>query len=120
MNAKELRIGLTVKQGTIELLELRKSEIVCIRTENGTYSKVEPIPLTEEWFIDHGFQKDKDGVINIGKSLYWLPSGYWGNTGVIQIAFGYSPLINCPCEFVHQLQNIYFAFYGKEINIELS
>ena len=38
--------------------------------------------------------------------------------GLLQIAYGTAPLINCPCKFVHQLQNLYFALTGEELIIK--
>lgn len=73
------------------------------------------IPLTPEILDKCGFEKDKDGVYNINgyainKVMYWL------DTGHLQIALAYTPILNAPCKYLHQLQNLYFALTGKELN----
>ena len=76
--------------------------------------ETEGVGVDEQLLLRFGFNKDSDGCLNLG-SLYWIPRGYWGNSGVLQIAVGYSPLINCPCVFSHELQNIYWWFKRKEL-----
>lgn len=112
MNVRELRIG--------NLIMTSKPEQVCdvmcdsVSTMSGTYTldEIEPIPLTEEWLLSFGFQKDKDGVCTKLGVLFWLESGR------LQIADGYTSLINCPCAYVHQLQNLYFALTGNELELK--
>lgn len=76
------------------------------------YIKIEkPIPLTEEWLLRFGFEKDSNGYfyhksfhIGIAKQhddIFHLYKGH----GCVDIK-----IIN-----VHQLQNLYFALTGEEL-----
>ncbi len=74
----------------------------------------EPIPLTEEWLVRLGFDEWSDGHWKTRNSLnkngwsdkfnYYLPyntmSTYCGNVII---------------EYVHQMQNLYFALAGDEL-----
>jgi len=76
------------------------------------YENFEGIPLTEEWLVKFGFIKDLGLTYGLDKLNISL-------TGV-QYDFGRT-YFNSWCilerqpEFVHQLQNLYFALIGKEL-----
>ena len=70
---------------------------------------IKPIPLTEEWLIKFGFEKqnamfyefNKHQIRLIGDEVpYWIDSSYITNI-----------------KHVHQLQNLYFALTGEELKI---
>ena len=73
---------------------------------------LEPIQLTDEWFLRMGFEKegvqwwDKDGGTSFedcGKGVFRT---YTNGCHVVLICF------------VHQLQNLYFALTGNELTIK--
>lgn len=77
----------------------------CVNTERG----IKAIPITEELLLKSGFEKHKWGILTF-----------------------YNPLIELDCNFclkgvdyniqiqsLHQLQNIYFALTGKELEVSL-
>ena len=64
-----------------------------------------PIPLTEEWLLKFGFFKNDD-LFYIGEIGLYLDGNIWWN----------KELINGDCEYIHQLQNLYFALTGKELS----
>ena len=71
---------------------------------------LKPIPLTEEWLLKFGFEKD---------------NGYYFNGSIIMIEFcdeGFHEAVidNTGISFkhVHQLQNLYFALTQKELIYE--
>lgn len=89
---------------------------------NETYSQfnefIEPIPLTDEWLIKFGFEENgldkkenkkyrltwEEGVFDIYRiSSFYLDDGKH-----------YEPKI----EFIHQLQNLYFALTGTELTLK--
>jgi hypothetical protein len=77
-----------------------------------------PIPLTEEWLLKFGFekQKDQDGdaygkelIYPIGNITMFLESiDSW------EISF-YKADFSLSVQYVHQLQNLYFALTGEEL-----
>lgn len=78
----------------------------------------EPIPLTEKILLKFGFKRDSTGCLKFSNCLYWLPKCYNSDTGILQIAVGMTPIKNCPCQYVHQLQNLYFALTGEELTLK--
>lgn len=127
MKANELRIGNLVlgldnnviKATTIEVGVVRCYDIEFENKGGNDYPEfmedLKPIQLTEEWLVKFEFDKNtyseyhldkidfpfyyKDGKINIS------PGGMADGT------FG----IDITCEYVHKLQNLYFALTGEEL-----
>ena len=76
----------------------------------------EPIPLTEEWLLKFGFIKYRhilkihlnEGLgVNYNKDLkIWYLDIHFTTTAKIQI------------NYIHQLQNLYFALTGEELSIK--
>ena len=63
-----------------------------------------PIPLTEEWLVKFGFEnKTKTFVLN--------------NISIKQQTKGYFFYLSIMIQYVHQLQNLYFALTGEELKI---
>ena len=134
MKANELRIGNYVSARTIKY---HKDGICSISGLNhkGIYVKygrghiipinIEPIPLTEEWLLKFGFTK---GYTKWG---YNIPDWMFDITAFIGIGLnGNKQWFNLYCVngetkqifqsiyYVHQLQNLYFALTGQELEIK--
>lgn len=107
------------------------------------YSQIEPIPLTEDWLLKFGFEKivnetyingnqftlqvtgerKSSGNIDIDETwfdgigdLSWLKSG-----GVKTVCVNVLCRGNYVCnaaKHVHQLQNLFFALTGEELEIK--
>jgi hypothetical protein len=128
IQAKELMIGnlvlIGLKSGSGRKVESRIGvydlERIIERPESTTFT-YEPIPITEEWLINKaGFEETYNSkyrkrfdhkVYNfIGFDFSYMEDKsmegfrYWGNFINIQ--------------YVHQLQNIYFALTQKELEIK--
>ena len=80
-----------------------------------------PIPLTEEWLLKFGFNKEyKKGYIGIDvfNSDFVLTEplkmGEWQTNYTFQFETGSVPKFK-EIEHVHQLQNLYFALTGEEL-----
>lgn len=87
--------------------------------KNGVLSpmKAEPIPLTEDILLKCGFEykaKSKLGVDSFGEIFI-------ADNGICHISderdTNYSFMAKC--EYLHQLQNLYFALTGEELNVKL-
>lgn len=105
MEAKELMIGNYVKDPygkTIKLVSVGKDA-----------SMLKPIPLTEDWLLKFGFDRTK--VARMHKifkySLNSVDIYYREKDNRYTLWFNkYVPL-----DFVHQMQNLYFALTGEEL-----
>ena len=120
MQASELRIGnfviKSLKSGNGRKIEAEIGHADIARIFEGTGSfNYEPIPITEEWLVRFGFEDDgpewyflkvKDKLTSIGYS-------YSIKREVIEFCD-----IEITIEYVHQLQNLYFALTGTELTIK--
>ena len=101
MNSKELRIGSYYAiDGVVRRLiydDMRDALI------NGV--RITPIPLDEEWLLKFGLEEDEPGYYEITKSIAINIDNhvYSGRHWVIEL------------QYVHQLQNLYFALTFKEL-----
>ncbi|HUX56238.1 MAG TPA: hypothetical protein VMV77_04645 [Bacteroidales bacterium] len=139
MKATELRIGnklfdyagreITVRCISIPL-QLKEYFVGCNENHsNYTMDELKPIPLTEEWLLKFGFGRYKDSeykarawtlddriLEKIGVTayhFYMLKTG-----GKFQARTGW--MDSCGLryiQYVHQLQNLYFALTGEELII---
>lgn len=128
MKANELRIGnKLLKDGVVVTIDART--IFDIWDDNGL-KKYEPIPITEEWLIRFGFEKDggeynspsdefdiiihvsEDGDRYTASNVFVGRVGNWDRDGVNYICMG-----NC-FKYVHQLQNLYFALTNTELVLQ--
>lgn len=124
MKAQELRIGNLVWDdysgemivfgvitgGVNPRVELRKSE----KLPAGSYDvdKIQGIPLTEDWLKRFGWAENKKfeffgefGLVPQGQ-LYCMAR-----------SDAYSVTLFIAIEYVHQLQNLYFALTGEELTL---
>lgn len=78
---------------------------------------IEPIPLTEDWLLKFGSEKSQD---NWGGLLIKIGSGEKirikniDNNWVWPLNGHHHPKVN----FVHQLQNLFFALTGAELKLQ--
>jgi hypothetical protein len=87
------------------------------------FVEIEPIPLTEEWLLNLGFNYDDMEDTNENDNLwYHLVYGDFRFSSDKSINFE-SVFIrlnktNLEIKYVHQLQNLYFALTGKELDYD--
>ena len=124
---KELRIGNLVKlmlnHEDYEILSVKIEDLAWIEKLQGEY---EPILLTEEWLTRFGFVRINHQMsLNDGSMTYHYELN--GDNRFWQLYFnGRAFSINEPKfrhhlyhnQYVHQLQNLYFALTGEELTIK--
>ena len=132
MTASELRLGNLVKVGKnalhsdggskeiYEISELKKDVVHFKGFHAGEFYKdIEPIPLTEEWLLKFGFE-DVTGVyytlhISPDFKLLLIPAdGFYPQLDKADENNWQSVSLN-KIEHVHELQNLYFALTGEEL-----
>lgn len=78
---------------------------------------LEPIPLTEKWLLDFGF--DHMGIIFRKSVTHHLELVYMLSINEFRIQTKGSGFTNTlEIKHVHQLQNLYFALTGEELKIK--
>lgn len=132
MKANELRIGNLISDGFFiyKILEISKGIVKGFSTQNGEFfypdtlyslneENLEGIPLTEEWLLRFGAKK----INHIHGYVFWTFHNTKQNNCLIDIyENGNKTEVNSrvvnPCKYVHQLQNLYFALTGNELEIK--
>ena len=128
IQAKELRIGNYIQDYECEpyifqVEELRKYvgyEIWAFYRKGSAKAKeVDPIPLTEEWLLKFGFRIEGDWT-QIDFNPRMGIRFYGGNSAECDIIqdgkfIGFK---NSHIQYVHQLQNLYFALTNTELIIK--
>lgn len=120
MTANELRIGNIIKDDRkAKDWRFVTHRIISDLASNPNVELYHPVELTEEWLIKFGFtghhgyeyfiDVDRKGKICIIGGQFYVYSGL----GTEQ-DYGFEPNI----EYVHQLQNLYFALCGEELTIK--
>jgi hypothetical protein len=128
MKANELRIGNWVnnyrgnpeKMEASEISEFYDGEILDPSGEN---TFVSAIPLTEEWLLKFGFCKVKNSSSRYSyRDGNWVFNNFWITEEFKPCIENYRDdcmnIIGMKLHFVHQLQNLYFALTGKELEYE--
>jgi len=121
MKVHELRIGNKLEEGEVVAISKTNFSIndgySTWRSDMMVNDWGNPIPLTEETLLKCGFNrlgsiKNVHRKITDGKTMYLYKYG-----DDFDWQFGDHHL--CTLKHLHQLQNIYFALTGEELNIQL-
>ena len=140
MKANELRIGNLVDLGNriAKVIEINHLGCVVVDLEETQdtiedYERTKPIPLTEEWLVKFGFVEIKRHTHDFEEVFYSksIINGQpnHNETLVISLPLNHceigeynieeSYLMNINIDYVHQLQNLYFALTGEELEFNL-
>lgn len=127
MEAKDLRIGNYFEVYEKRIEQVSELRLTSIQNYINEYFEVDckPIPLTEEWLIKFGFIEYKQTLnFKIKANKYWtnneLKQGYlklkFTKANNIRVEnFGNKSLY---FDYVHQVQNFFFALTNKELTIK--
>lgn len=110
MKANELRIGNLIESRTCHHVIVNWGTLRAISNGERTYK---PIPLTEEWLVKLKFNKDFTGWQNKGIRLYFDDI----LNSIVLDTDGCDYLNQVKIQYVHQLQNLYFALTGEELTL---
>jgi hypothetical protein len=126
MKANELRIGnmLSIPRLERELIvsAIFKTHFVCedkdgIRFEESIRIDYQPITITEELLLKFGFEKKMAWTFAKPLSGNLVLVYYLGEKGC---SIGFKNYSDFRCEYIHQLQNLYFALTGEELTININ
>jgi hypothetical protein len=126
MTANELRIGNLVRdkisKTEIKIIELTEQSIGTYVVDRNKFPlsngwSIEPIPLTEEWLLKLGFEKQKGKIDIFEKSRLRIWIGARGQSLCYLVEENTTSAHYIPnsLEHVHQLQNLYFALTGIDL-----
>jgi len=115
IQANELRIGNYYIDITDELRELSGYELwqMTVKENKGNLGIMEyqPVPITQQRLIDLGFEDIGGHEYILGNALMldnaYTDKGVWN--------FVYENSYITEFNYIHQLQNLYFAITGKEL-----
>lgn len=121
MEAKELRIGNLVEYEDDEsIFKVTSIEKSGLGVENESESviwididKFDPISMTEEWLLKFGFKINDEGrhkTVSNNEVKFYI-------TYFNEVLFMDLLNRNIHIKYIHQLQNIYFAVTGEELEI---
>ena len=118
MEVKELRIGNYVKDYYYDTtIEVSIKTLIVIEELTKPTSEFQcpivPIPLTEEWLLMFGFKLHKMEF----KNRYFIGEEFSIDYNIVHKSFyfniGYEYGVNM--KYIHQLQNLYYALTGQEL-----
>jgi hypothetical protein len=131
MKTQELRVGNLVKNDYSQIRVVNSIAFnplildYAVSFPDGEFEALDllqPIPLTEEWFVKFGFKKDDNGNYwrdLITNYLEIMQSGEYFFPSYIQIpefSFENENRVSLNrIQHVHQLQNLYYALTGEEL-----
>lgn len=122
MKANELRIGNLVNYRVRDNLDPRKEWLQYTQIDwqdlrilsHNMGDGFEPIEITKDWLHRLGFEYN-DMILTWSHQDQYLPSLTLTNNGTYIIdGMAYSPELR----YVHQLQNLFFALTGKELELK--
>jgi len=125
MKITELRIGNLVYWDIPEKIGV-PHKVLLIKTNSinttpislgDTINDYLPITLTEEWLLRFGFRKKSDHIYlspNNDSLRLW---GFAWNIEQFMIVGGWIEINTPSIKYVHQLQNLYFALTGIELQL---
>ena len=113
MKASELRIGNYINGDHI-VMGIMLDMIETTKDAEMLLENIEPIPLTEEWLTKLGleFSGLYWEVDSVNFELINDGDGYYNGVNVGEYSHGIE------IKYVHQLQNLYFALTGTELEIK--
>jgi hypothetical protein len=111
MKAEELRIGNLVYKYYPSGIEIEAVNEINSYFVNGIgISAIEPIPLTEEWLLKFGFEKEGGWFKKKRLLLFNIRNMYFTTPS--------KDIVSVDVTTVHQLQNLYFALTGEELTLK--
>lgn len=119
IQSNELRIGNLlqdkVSKTELKVIELTEKNIVTYVIDRSMFPLkdgwgIEPIQLTEEWLLNFGFERQPWGLVK-GGLLFKDNIKHPCEELTLEIGNGF----RVTAQYVHQLQNIYFALTGEEL-----
>jgi hypothetical protein len=106
-------------KGNGKIGQMKAGDFGRVKCDDNKNSEYHPIPLTPEWLERCGFVQDRNGwhipgsQFSLTENLFpcWLDRMLWPG--------GIPDFDHVSLKYAHQLQNLYFALTGEELNVKL-
>ena len=124
MKASELRIGNYVRSNDVNMASYFTVTASFLKqNENEMSCFIEEIPLTEEWLLKFGFIEYIDFGVKMGTYDKMPLCGFTYSIHTKKVMIMHkgnsiSHWLNINIDYVHQLQNLYFALMGEELTFK--
>ncbi|MDV3661661.1 hypothetical protein CMU70_14495 [Elizabethkingia anophelis] len=110
MEAKEIRLGNYLNHNGFVPTIVDAIDIIHCKQYPEVYN---PIELTEEWLLKFGFTHE---VI----AYYYFEKIYKKGSFTLSESFVLLDIdLNVKVDYVHQLQNLYYALIGEELKLQI-
>lgn len=120
INSNELRINnlVTWDSDKIHIVNELREDTALLYGEDGshvnaTYKSINPIKLTDNIIQSLGFEYDLQTEAFTGKRVFTDSMSTIAEDGEF-----YNGIYSQKLEYLHQLQNLYFALFSQELKIE--
>jgi hypothetical protein len=100
-----------VIKGHIYIDDHRLPEYACILAK-----EISPLRITHDWLLKFGFVVEYCNSTNVYK--YFLPNTPFGYLQGVFNVFTQTGCFSVKIEHVHELQNLYFALTGEELELK--
>ncbi len=136
MDAKSLRIGNLLLNFLGEVFEVNSATMLAFESNFHPFGKPSPTPIAEEWLLklglvnlgNHNINQYESEVRYVAKKF--IEKSYDFEVCFATSTYGGEPYYSiriridnehvslyCKLEFIHQLQNIFYALTGEELTL---
>lgn len=106
MKANEFRIGNYVfLKSKSKIYQILSGQEIDTGTDSEDF---DPIPLTEEWLVKFGFKNKEKGNFSFNENM---------DLRIFGDEADYNGIWVSRIQYVHQLQNLFFALTGEELEM---
>jgi hypothetical protein len=118
LKANELRTeNLLMHDGEVVVIDSIQQSLLSVKGNNywELMKDFEPIPLTEDWLIRLGFEKTSNNEHTKDRFVFRKQQHDLVING---FEYDYNGILLTRPEYVHTLQNLYFALMGEELTLK--
>ena len=117
MDAKELRVGNLIYNEYTKQVQEVYPEMITQLSRLGIENNMKPIPLTEDWLLNFGFNYNDDDCVYLALKYrgFCIYSDDYDEFSIATIKVQNFRIV---IKHVHQLQNLYFFLTTEELTIK--
>jgi hypothetical protein len=123
VTSRELMVGNYIRKHDGRIIQVDEQDLVFIKRGIGT--SYDPVSLNLEILESCGFSEDKawlttkKGWRYFNNENVWIRTSTFGFTIVVPVNLYYMD-VSTEIKYLHQLQNLFFALKGKELEVKMN